>query len=52
GIIVRCIMRIADVLKNVTTAAMLIGDTELKLKLEAAGELIRRDIVFAASLYF
>ncbi|PIA12818.1 antiviral helicase [Coemansia reversa NRRL 1564] len=52
GIIVRCIMRIADVLKNVTSAAMLIGDTELKLKLESASELIRRDIVFAASLYF
>ncbi|KAJ2313968.1 Antiviral helicase ski2, partial [Coemansia sp. RSA 2704] len=52
GIVVRCIMRIADVLKNVTAAAMLIGDTELKLKLQAASELIRRDIVFAASLYF
>ncbi|KAJ2631765.1 Antiviral helicase ski2 [Coemansia sp. RSA 1290] len=52
GIIVRCIVRIADVLKNVAAAAMLIGDTELKLKLQAASELIRRDIVFAASLYF
>ncbi|KAJ2732895.1 Antiviral helicase ski2 [Coemansia sp. BCRC 34962] len=52
GIIVRCIVRIADVLKNVTSAAMLVGDAELKLKLQAAGELIRRDIVFAASLYF
>ncbi|KAJ2684624.1 Antiviral helicase ski2, partial [Coemansia spiralis] len=52
GIIVRCIIRIADVLKNAAAAAMLIGDTELKLKLQAAGELIRRDIVFAASLYF
>ncbi|KAJ2779895.1 Antiviral helicase ski2 [Coemansia javaensis] len=52
GIIVRCIIRIADVLKNVMSAAMLIGDTELKLRLHAASELIRRDIVFAASLYF
>ncbi|KAJ2746622.1 Antiviral helicase ski2 [Coemansia sp. BCRC 34301] len=52
GIIVRCIVRIADVLKNVTSAAMLVGDAELKLKLQAASELIRRDIVFAASLYF
>ncbi|KAJ2597155.1 Antiviral helicase ski2 [Coemansia sp. RSA 1721] len=52
GIIVRCIMRIADVLNNVSTAAVLVGDMELKLKLQAASELIRRDIVFAASLYF
>ncbi|KAJ2756728.1 Antiviral helicase ski2 [Coemansia pectinata] len=52
GIIVRCIVRIADVLKNVISAAMLVGDAELKLKLQAASELIRRDIVFAASLYF
>ncbi|KAJ1814519.1 Antiviral helicase ski2, partial [Coemansia sp. RSA 2599] len=52
GIIVRCILRIADVLNNVSTAAVLVGDMELKLKLQAASELIRRDIVFAASLYF
>lgn len=52
GIIVRCIVRIADVLKNVATAALLVGDTELKRRLQAAAELIRRDIVFAPSLYF
>ncbi|KAJ2040038.1 Antiviral helicase ski2 [Coemansia sp. S3946] len=52
GIIVRCIVRIADVLKNVISAAVLVGDAELRLKLQAASELIRRDIVFAASLYF
>ncbi|KAJ2738776.1 Helicase SKI2W [Coemansia sp. BCRC 34490] len=52
GIIVRCILRISDVLKNIATAAILVGDTELKLKLQTAVELIRRDIVFAASLYF
>ncbi|KAJ2463207.1 Antiviral helicase ski2, partial [Coemansia sp. RSA 2320] len=52
GIVVRCIVRIADVLKNATAAAVLVGDSELKLKLHAAAELIRRDIVFAASLYF
>ncbi|KAI9504694.1 NUC185 domain-containing protein [Coemansia spiralis] len=52
GIIVRCILRISDVLKNLATAAVLVGDTELKLRLQAAIELIRRDIVFAASLYF
>ncbi|KAJ1800342.1 Antiviral helicase ski2 [Coemansia sp. RSA 2399] len=52
GIIVRCILRISDVLKNMSTAAILVGDTELKLKLQTAIELIRRDIVFAASLYF
>ncbi|KAJ1664552.1 Antiviral helicase ski2 [Coemansia sp. RSA 1813] len=52
GIIVRCILRISDVLKNISTAAILVGDTELKLKLQTAIELIRRDIVFAASLYF
>ncbi|KAJ1929280.1 Antiviral helicase ski2, partial [Linderina pennispora] len=52
GIIVRCILRIDDVLKNCMSAALLVGDTELKLKLQAASEMIRRDIVFAASLYF
>ncbi|KAJ2786403.1 Antiviral helicase ski2 [Coemansia interrupta] len=52
GVIVRCIMRIADVLNNVSTAAVVVGDMELKLKLQTASELIRRDIVFAASLYF
>ncbi|KAJ2719757.1 Antiviral helicase ski2 [Coemansia sp. Benny D115] len=52
GIIVRCILRIEDVLNNATSAAVIVGDMELKLKLQTASELIRRDIVFAASLYF
>ncbi|KAJ1964264.1 Antiviral helicase ski2 [Dipsacomyces acuminosporus] len=52
GIIVRCILRIDDVLKNAMSASFLVGDMDLKLKLQAASELIRRDIVFAASLYF
>ncbi|KAI8325235.1 antiviral helicase [Martensiomyces pterosporus] len=52
GIVVRCILRIDDVLKNAISAAFLVGDMDLKLKLQAASELIRRDIVFAASLYF
>ncbi|XP_029832390.2 helicase SKI2W [Ixodes scapularis] len=51
GIIVRCIQRLDELLKDVRTAAGIVGNPELRAKMEEASRLIRRDIVFAASLY-
>ncbi|XP_064458706.1 superkiller complex protein 2-like [Ornithodoros turicata] len=51
GIIVRCIQRLDEVLKDVRTAAGIIGNPELRSKMEESSRLIRKDIVFAASLY-
>ncbi|KAH8033921.1 hypothetical protein HPB51_017619 [Rhipicephalus microplus] len=51
GIIVRCIQRLDELLKDVKTAAGIVGNPELRTKMEEASRLIRRDIVFAASLY-
>ena len=51
GIIVRTIQRLDEVLKDVRNAAVVIGDPILKSKMEESSMLIKRDIVFAASLY-
>lgn len=51
GIIVRCIQRLDELLKDVRTAAGIVGNPELRTMMEEASKLIRRDIVFAASLY-
>ncbi|XP_047115180.1 helicase SKI2W [Schistocerca piceifrons] len=51
GIIVRCIQRLNDTLRDVKDAATMIGDTVLCQKMEEAANAIKRDIVFAASLY-
>lgn len=51
GIIVRCIQRLDEVLKDVRTAAGIVGNPELRSKMEESSRLIRKDIVFAASLY-
>ena len=51
GIIVRCIQRLDEVLKDVRNAARIIGDPILYQKMEEASTAIKRDIVFAASLY-
>ncbi|KAH9267469.1 hypothetical protein BASA84_000645 [Batrachochytrium salamandrivorans] len=52
GSIVRCIVRLSETCREVSGAARLLGDAGLYRKMEEAAELIRRDIVFAASLYF
>jgi antiviral helicase SKI2 len=52
GSIVRCIVRLDETLRETRDAARLIGDTSLYKKAEEASEIIKRDIVFAASLYF
>ena len=51
GIIVRCIQRLDEVLRDVRNAARIIGDPILYQKMEEASTAIKRDIVFAASLY-
>lgn len=51
GIIVRCIQQLNDTICDVRNAARLIGDPELVSKMEEASTAIKRDIVFAASLY-
>uniref|UniRef100_A0A182JXH9 RING-type domain-containing protein n=1 Tax=Anopheles christyi TaxID=43041 RepID=A0A182JXH9_9DIPT len=51
GIIVRCIQQLNETLCNVKEAARIIGDPVLHSKMEEASNAIKRDIVFAASLY-
>jgi antiviral helicase SKI2 len=51
GSIVRCITRLEELCKDVRNAARVIGNPSLYRKMEAASQCIKRDIVFAASLY-
>lgn len=51
GIIVRCIQRLNETCRDVRNAARIIGDPKLGEKMEEASAMIKRDIVFAASLY-
>ncbi|XP_068695347.1 superkiller complex protein 2-like [Montipora foliosa] len=51
GIIVRCIQRLDETCRDVRNAARIIGDPRLGEKMEEASAMIKRDIVFAASLY-
>ncbi|KAL3871690.1 hypothetical protein ACJMK2_039674 [Sinanodonta woodiana] len=51
GIIVRSIHRLHETLRDVRNAARIIGDPVLYRKIDEASAMIKRDIVFAASLY-
>ncbi|CAJ0587667.1 unnamed protein product, partial [Mesorhabditis spiculigera] len=51
GLIVRCIQRLGEVCKDVRNAARIVGDPALFEKMEQVSSAIKRDIVFAASLY-
>lgn len=51
GLIVRCIQRLGEVCKDVRNAARIVGDPALQEKMEQVQAAIKRDIVFAASLY-
>ncbi|KAG7380314.1 Helicase SKI2W [Phytophthora pseudosyringae] len=51
GSIVRCITRLDEVCREVRNAARVIGDPQLYRKMEVASESIKRDVVFASSLY-
>lgn len=51
GIIVRCMQQLNETLNDVKDAAHMIGDPKLSQMMEDASTAIKRDIVFAASLY-
>ncbi|XP_050296280.1 helicase SKI2W [Anthonomus grandis grandis] len=51
GIIVRCIQQLNETIMDVRDAAKIIGNPALQTKMEAASNAIKRDIVFAESLY-
>lgn len=51
GTIVRVITRLDEVCREVKSAALIIGDSVLHSKMSVAQEMIKRDIVFCASLY-
>ncbi|OQS00492.1 DEAD/DEAH box RNA helicase [Thraustotheca clavata] len=51
GSIIRLIRRLEELLRQLTLAAHSIGNSELEKKFEEGGKKIKRDIVFAASLY-
>ena len=49
--IVRCIQRLEELCREVRNGARTIGDFNTTSKMEQCSEAIKRDIVFAASLY-
>lgn len=51
GSIVRTIVRLDETCREFKNAARIIGDSSLFKKMEEASQAIKRDIVFAASLY-
>ena len=51
GSIVRCITRIEETCREVRNIAQIVGNAELFKKMETASQLIKRDIIFASSLY-
>ncbi|KAK4476808.1 hypothetical protein RD792_015968 [Penstemon davidsonii] len=51
GSLIRAIRRLEEVLQQLIQAAESVGERELKVKFEEAVTKIKRDIVFAASLY-
>lgn len=51
GLIVRTIVRLDETCREFKNAAAIMGNSALYKKMEAASNAIKRDIVFAASLY-
>nr|WCZ58663.1 exosome RNA helicase MTR4 [Seculamonas ecuadoriensis] len=51
GSIIRALRRLEELLRQLASAAKAVGDDQLETKFEAGMTAIRRDIVFAASLY-
>ncbi|SMN22687.1 similar to Saccharomyces cerevisiae YLR398C SKI2 Ski complex component and putative RNA helicase, mediates 3'-5' RNA degradation by the cytoplasmic exosome [Maudiozyma saulgeensis] len=51
GTVVRVITWLDEICREVKTASIIIGNSNLHMKMDKAQELIKRDIVFAASLY-
>lgn len=51
GSIIRCMRRLEELLRQMCQASKVIGNTDLENKFSEGIKLIKRDIVFAASLY-
>lgn len=51
GNIIRVVRRLDELIKQVSECAQLIGNTKLREKLDKSSDLIKRGIIFAASLY-
>jgi antiviral helicase SKI2 len=51
GTIVRCVTRLDEACREVRNAARVMGDPHLFQLMEAASAAIKRDVVFASSLY-
>ena len=51
GVIVKCIQRLDELCRDIGKAAKVVGDPRLGQLMRDVSTLIRRDIVFAASLY-
>jgi ATP-dependent RNA helicase DOB1 len=51
GSIIRCMRRLEELLRQMCQAAKNLGNSELENKFSEAIRMIKRDIVFAASLY-
>ncbi|KAL9107716.1 MAG: hypothetical protein Q9227_007431 [Pyrenula ochraceoflavens] len=51
GTIVRVVTRLDETCREVKSAAKLVGDPTLHTKMQQAQDMIKRDVIFAASLY-
>jgi len=51
GTIIRCIRRLEELMRQMSSAAKIIGNTELEGKFAEGIKKLKRDIIFAASLY-
>lgn len=51
GSIIRSLRRLEELLRQLASASLAIGNKELKVKFEEGADKIRRGVVFAASLY-
>lgn len=51
GSIIRVLRRLEELLRQLASASLAIGNAELKLMFEDGARRIRRGVVFAASLY-
>jgi len=51
GTIIRCVRRLVELLRQLCVAARVIGDVVLEQKFAKGIEMMKRDIIFAASLY-
>lgn len=51
GAIVRAVRRVEELLRQLIAGARVIGNSEMAEQFERCSEKIKRDIIFAASLY-